>query len=142
VSFSPDRVMYGSPIELKTNRTPVEPTPEKLLENFHHYFEQLLIYMVLMSSRHGELWVLFINLRDISKRTFPEPRCYTVSISDEQHQISMPRLFRRVIDSRSQSNARPFILAPCRNGSCGDGTCSWWANCKPEADLEGHVVIG
>lgn len=133
VSFSPDRVTYGSPVELKTNRTPVEPSPDKLLENFHHYFEQLCVYMVFMDSRHGELWVLFLNLRDASNRTFPEPRCYHVSITDEQHgQIKERVLQTRDHLTEAKATRNPSTLPLCRAWLCGDGTCPWWNNCKPE----------
>lgn len=131
VLFSPDMREDGYPIELKTTRASFEPSPEKLQEEFSHYFEQLAIYMVLMNGLRGELWVLFLNLKDATGRTFPEIRCYRVEVTEEDFYA----LEREVIRARDMLTHaleinNPSSLPLCRQWKCGE-SCPYWRDCRP-----------
>ena len=131
ILFSPDRIQNGEPVELKTHRGFREPTITQLQAEFSHYFEQLLTYCILKNSLVGHLWVLFINLKDRTGRTFPEIRCYTVTITEEQFysieaSVLEPRDQLRLALDKEDHTSLPL----CRSWLCGDN-CAWYNVCKP-----------
>lgn len=131
IAFSPDaHSEEGRPIELKTHRGLREP--KDLQDSFGHYLEQLCIYLVLENRLEGELWVLFINLHDASGRTFPEPRCYKVMLTEEQfYGIEQQILAARDALSDALERSDPSGLKKCRDWKCGLN-CVYWDSCKPE----------
>ena len=132
ILFSPDKREEGFPIELKSSRAQYEPKPGKMLTEFHQYFEQLTTYMVLMNCLRGELWVLFLNLKDASNRTFPELRCYQVVMTEEQfHVVEKEVVAARdaLIQAKEQRNHTSLVL--CRAWKCGPEACAWWGACRP-----------
>lgn len=133
ILFSPDHVDGGFPRELKTNRSANEPGPDQVQEEYGHYLEQLAIYMVLMNVCRGQLWVLHINLRDASGRTFPEPRCYNVEMTPEQFTL----IEAQVIETRdalmqARTERTPNLLPVCRQWKCGPKACGHWEQCRPQ----------
>lgn len=132
IYYSPDHSADGHPIELKTHRGNYEPKPERIQEEFHHYLEQLSIYMVLENHLVGELWVLFINLKDESNRTFPEPRCYRVSMTEEQfYAIEQEVLHTRDVLIRAKETDIPTELPLCRVWLCGSACPYFLHACMP-----------
>lgn len=133
ISYEPDYLLDGFPVELKTNRSYEEPPMDCLQEEWSIYFEQLVVYLVLHNTLDGALWVLFINLKDAGgRRTFPEPRCYRVSLTEtqfadlEQHILETKALLDRALATQS-----PIGLPLCRTWLCGDA-CPWFTTrCRP-----------
>jgi len=132
ISYSPDLVSRaGRPTELKSNRATDEP--DDLQEEYSHYLEQLIIYMICENMLTGELWILYLNLREASsRRTFPALRCYTVSLTQEQFE----GLEEQIVWSRDKlrqalQEHTPQILEPCRAWKCGKA-CAWWDECRPQ----------
>ena len=133
VFFSPDGEINSFPVELKTNRSPKEPAPSRLQEDYHNYLEQLCIYMVLKNVLVGYLWVLFISLKDERNRTWPEPRCYRVTMTDEQFYDVEQQIFAmRDALKDALDTKNPSALPLCRAWLCGEGTCTYWTRCQPE----------
>ena len=132
ILFSPDMIVDQHPVELKTNRSLYAPEQEKLIEDFHMYLEQLIIYCVLSQCLIGELWVLYISLKDGSGRTFPGLRCYKVEITEEQ----FDDMEQQIISTRTaleeaithQDHTR---LELCRTWLCGE-SCAVWHDCQPQ----------
>lgn len=132
ILFSPDKREDGFPVELKTSRAQYEPRQERLQEEFHHYFEQLCVYLVLMNCLKGSLWVLFLNLKDAKNRTFPGVRCYTVTLTDDQ----FAELEAQIVTIKDQllyaeHHRNPRLLPLCRTWMCGE-ECTYWERCQPE----------
>ena len=132
ILYSPDTFVDGRPVELKTNRAFREPEPHKLREEYGHYLEQLCTYMVLENVLEGCLWVFHINLQEEeTRRTFPEPRCYRVTVTDEQfyafeHTLAEARdQLAHALEAKD-----PSALPLCRAWLCGTN-CAWWTSCQP-----------
>jgi len=137
ILFSPDLDdEEGHPIELKTTRSQSEPDDDSLQRVYHNYLEQLTIYMVLKNTTRGYLWVLYINLKNRTSQTFPEPRCYEVTMTTEEflrleQQIFATRdMLKTAIEAKN-----PTTLPLCRTWLCGD-TCSWWRECSPPERID------
>lgn len=133
ILFSPDKRVDGFPVELKTSRANRAPAEDRIQAEFGHYLEQLCVYLVLMNCLKGSLWVLFLNLKDERNRTFPEARCYTVAITEEQFaelETEILRIRDQLHVAIEQRNHR--LLPPCRKWKCGPDSCAWWEQCKPE----------
>lgn len=133
ILFSPDHHEEEHPVELKTHRGTKEPTDDTIREEFHHYLEQLLIYMVLENCRSGELWVLFINLKDETGRTFPEPRCYNVTLSEAEFYKAEKEVFeaRDLLKEAIEEND-PSKLPLCRAWKCGSSCIYFDRECRPK----------
>lgn len=132
IAYSPDHNLDGSPVELKTNRSMHEPGPDKLVEQYHNYLEQLLTYMALEGVDVGYLWILFINLKEQrTNRTFPEPRCYRVQVQPDGRAAMLEQLHDTRASLEAAIHARSHTSLPlCRTWLCGD-SCSWWEACRP-----------
>ncbi len=133
ILYSPDNFKDGMPIELKTTRAFFEPDEDKIVEDFHHYLEQLCIYMVLSNALTGFRWMLFINLRDAAHKTWPEPRCYRVELTQDQFETLEQHISAtRDLFLTAQKDRNHKILEPCRAWKCGSDRCVFWGDCKPE----------
>ena len=137
ILFSPDlEDDDGHPIELKTTRSSSEPTDETIRRTYHNYLEQLVIYMVLRNTTRGYLWVLYINLKSRTSQTFPEPRCYEVTMSTEEFLNLEQRIFNtRDLLTTAIDTKNPGILPLCRTWLCGD-SCPWWRECAPAERID------
>lgn len=132
ILFSPDILREDRPIELKTHRGIREPAPNRIQEEFQHYLEQLSIYLVLTNRLVGQLWVLFISLQNQQGKTYPEPRCYTVSMTEEQfYEIERQILEARDALQEARDEKDPHALPLCRAWKCGPQACLWWTSCQP-----------
>ena len=134
ILYSPDDFeKSGYPIELKTSRSLVEPHPDRFQDEQSHYFEQLCTYMVLENVLQGYLWIFYINLKDQTGRTFPTPRCYKVTLMEDQFYALEQEILQtrdRLIEAKETMN--PRILPLCRPWKCGT-SCAYWADrCRPE----------
>ena len=65
--YSPDAFYDGLVREVKTSRSFYEPTS---IEDLGTYIEQVLIYMVATETLESELWVLYLNLKDETGKTY------------------------------------------------------------------------
>ncbi len=124
ISYSPDLVSRaGRPTELKSNRATDEP--DDLQEEYSHYLEQLIIYMICENMLTGELWILYLNLREASsRRTFPalrwperrdkpiETDCPKCAGYRENAQIVIQDLNHRLDETRSVLEALCDALEP------------------------------
>lgn len=129
IVFEPDLDRAGYPTELKTNRAQHEP--DDLQTEYHHYLEQLAIYMVLKNVLSGSLWVLYINLKAPDNRTYPELRCYRVQMTESQfYDIEQTILRTRDLLLDAQETRDPSRLPVCRAWKCG-GNCPWFETCRP-----------
>lgn len=128
--FSADKTLDGIPRELKTTRSFFEARTDKDLAM---YCEQLGIYMVCRNSTVGQLWILYLNLKDSSGKTAPEWRAYTVKCSEED----LAKYKAQLIDTRKKLTKAiqtydPSELPLCRKFKCGKDNCEYWEDCQPE----------
>lgn len=128
IHFSPDHVKGGQPRELKTSRSFYEP---KTAKDVDFYLEQLLIYIAAMNATNGQLWVLYLNLKEDGVTT-PQFRCFTVTISKADLAAYKQKLqaTRILLDNALKQN-KPEVLPLCRPFKCGEKQCEWWGDCKP-----------
>lgn len=128
--FSADKTLNGIPRELKTTRSFFEPKTHKDLEL---YCEQLMIYMVARNSLVGQLWVLYLNLKDKDGKTAPSWRAFTVTVTAED----LAKYKKQLIETRKKLElaikTHEFEKLPlCRKFKCGAKNCEYWEACKPE----------
>ena len=128
--FSADKTLDGIPRELKTTRSYYEA---KTVEELSLYCEQLGIYMVARNSEVGQLWVLYLNLKDSSGKTAPQWRAFTVRVSKED----LAKYKKQLIDTRKKLEKAikmydPSELPLCRKFKCGKDNCEYWEDCQPE----------
>ena len=131
ILYSPDLVIDNRPIELKTSRAQKEPPATRLQSELSHYLEQLCCYLVLSNSLSGELWILYISLKDVTNRTFPEIRCYNVALTEEQ----FFEIEKQIVEAKrglleAKTTGEPSKLPLCRAWKCGD-VCPHWIQCRP-----------
>lgn len=128
--FSADKTINGVPRELKTTRSFYEAKTHKDLEL---YMKQLGIYMVARKSLVGQLWVLYLNLKDEDGKTAPAWRVFTMKwtqaeLDDYRDQIKATAASL----NRALKTDDPSELPLCAQFKCGKGTCDFWEECKPE----------
>lgn len=127
--FSADKTLAGIPRELKTTRSYYDA---KTVHDLALYLEQLLIYMVARKSRKGQLWVLYLNLKDAEGKTAPQWRAYTVTVSEadlaayRDQLIQTKNALLRAIEGQD-----PSELPLCRPFKCGEDNCEYWKQCRP-----------
>ena len=133
VFYSPDgRTEAENPVEVKTSRSNYEPREGSLQEDLGHYLEQLACYLVLDNRLEGELWVLYLNLKNTANRTFPELRCYKVILTEEQfYDIDQRVLEARDALAHAREEHDPSQLPLCRQWLCSPDACAWWSECQP-----------
>jgi hypothetical protein len=136
ISFSPDHVKNNKPRELKTSRSFYEP---KTAKDVDFYLEQLLIYIAGMDTtekpvQEGQLWVLYMNLKDENGVTTPQFRCYTVNISREDLEAYKAQLkASRIMLEAAIKQKKPEVLPLCRKFKCGEFQCEYFSkDCKPK----------
>ncbi len=128
--YSPDKLMGGKVIEVKTSRSFKEPTG---IDDLDHYIQQVLIYLACEKVTEGEIWVLYVNLRDAAGRTSPAFRVFKVSLSPNH----LPGLRRRVADAVrdlhvSLSTDDPKDLPLCPEWICKPEYCPYFNEpCRP-----------
>lgn len=127
--FSADKTLDGIPRELKTTRSYYEA---KTVEELSLYCEQLGIYMVARNSTVGQLWVLYLNLKDSSGKTAPQWRAFTVRVSPED----LAEYKAQLIDTRKKLEKAINMydhsdLPLCRTFKCGKANCEYWDDCQP-----------
>lgn len=130
VWYSPDKIIDGVPCELKTSRSFYEAKAVKDLAN---YAEQLMIYMAAMGSTVGEVWVLYMNLKDDTGATSPAWRVFPVKVTKEELDAYKRQLVeaRRSLEQALETDE--FQELPlCRTWKCGEKHCEYWKQCKPE----------
>lgn len=128
--FSADKTLSGIPRELKTTRSFYDAKTHKDLAL---YTEQLMIYMVARNSTVGQLWILYLNLKDADGKTAPQWRAYTVTVSD----ADLAKYKRQLIKTRKQlskaiEDKDPSGLPVCRKFKCGKANCEYWEQCRPD----------
>jgi hypothetical protein len=130
IEYSPDHLINGIPREVKTSRSFFEP---KDASDLDMYVEQLLIYMAAEKSVTGQLWVLYLNLKDKAGKTSPEFRAYTIRITPEEL-ATVTRELRTTRDQLASAieTKNPAGLPFCRTWLCGEKSCEWWEKCQPE----------
>ena len=134
ISWSPDKLINQKVIELKTTRSWKAPIDYSDLDI---YLDQILIYMAAAETVDAELWVLYLNLRDESRRTHPEFRCYNITIPTE----GLDAAAKWVVEARQSleqalvsTEQEPWRSLPlCPEFKCGAGNCSWYTRCQPES---------
>jgi hypothetical protein len=128
--YSPDKTLSGIPRELKTTRSPYEA---KYPKDLALYCEQLLIYMAAQNSTVGQLWILYLNLRDEEGNTAPQWRAFTVRVSQEDLDLYKARLRQtRLGLEYAREKDDPVGLPLCREFKCGLKRCEYWEECKPD----------
>ena len=136
IEWSPDFFIKGKVRELKTSRAYYEP---KTVEDLAMYAEQTLVYMAATNTLEGQVWVLFLNFKDEDKRTSPEWRVYTISITqDDLDQFKQAiKITRKALLSALKVNSDEK-LPPCREWLRSKKMCDWWGQCacSKEKDKE------
>lgn len=128
--YSPDRLVKGEVTEFKTARNFKAPDT---LDDLWTYVEQLVVYMAATETRASKLWVLYLNLRDEEKRTAPEFRCYTLSLSQADLARAKSEVRQRAEDLRQALEQKDHTGLPlCAEWKCGATKCDWWDQCRPE----------
>ncbi len=128
--YSPDKTLNGIPRELKTTRSPYEAIYPKDLAL---YCEQLMIYMAAQNSTVGQLWILYLNLRDEEGNTAPQWRAFTVRVSQEEldeykKQLKTTRALLQLAKDTGTFSQLPL----CREFKCGKKRCEYWEQCQPQ----------
>lgn len=127
IEFSPDFVINGKVRELKTSRAFYEP---KTIDDLAMYAEQVLVYLAATNTLTGQVWVLYLNFRDADKRTSPEWRCYTITISESDLQKlkteikAYRKALLRAVEVKSDKD-----LPACREWLRSEKFCDWWGQC-------------
>lgn len=133
IEYSVDHLLDGFPRELKSSRAMFEPDPEDLVEDLRAYIEQTLIYMVAEDKTYGEIWVLYLSLRNSKGRTAPAYRCYGITVTEKSLAILKKRMkatkgaIEKALDKGDWRE-----LPICRRFKCGRGNCPHFELCKPE----------
>lgn len=130
--YSADKTINGVPRELKTTRSFFEA---KTLKDVALYVEQLMIYMVGNKSTTGQLWILYMNLKDEDGVTSPAWRVFTITCSEEdleKYRVQLKATAKSL--NTALQTGRFQDLEPCRPFKCGPGPkgCEFWEQCKPE----------
>lgn len=129
IEYSIDSFLGKIPRELKTSRSPFEPRDAK---DIWHYIEQLLIYMAAENKTTGEIWVLYLSLREKSK-TNPAYRAYKITVSQEDLDALKVK-FKGIADSINTAletkDHTPLPL--CAKFKCSRAECAYFDECKPE----------
>ena len=128
--YSADKTINGIPRELKTTRSFFEAKTHKDLAL---YVEQLLIYMVARKSLVGQLWVLYMNLKDDEGKTAPAWRVFTVKVTQtdlEAYRLLLKHTARELNSALERNDPKELTL--CRTFKCGKKNCEFWDQCKPE----------
>jgi hypothetical protein len=135
--YSPDKIIKGNIVELKTTRKPTAPDNTSDLEI---YFPQILIYMAAEKKTTAWLWVLYLSLRDpVTKRTNPEFRAYKFEISAEElvmlqaNVLAATKLFKKAVKTKNHR-----LLPLCPEWMCGAKNCEYFEkHCQPEGRYKG-----
>jgi len=128
--YSPDKTLGGIPRELKTTRSPDEAVYPKDLAL---YCEQLMIYMAAQNSTVGQLWILYLNLRDEEGNTAPQWRAFTIRVTQEELDEYKRQLKQTAATLEYASKKDdPTGLPLCREFKCGKKRCEYWEECQPE----------
>lgn len=127
--YSPDKTLSGIPRELKTTRSPYEA---KYPKDLAMYCEQLMIYMAAQNSTVGQLWILYLNLRDEEGNTAPQWRAFTVRVSQQELDVYKAYLLgtRQLLEG-ARKVGKHDALPLCREFKCGKKKCEYWDECKP-----------
>lgn len=128
IVYSMDAFKNGIPRELKTSRSLYEPRTTTDLQT---YLEQLLSYSAAKRTTNGQLWILYLNLKDDVGRTAPAFRCYDVDAT----KAGMRKFVQQMLatkDALADALKRkdPSALPLCQQFMCGK-YCEWWSVCKP-----------
>ena len=130
VVLSPDLIHRGIIRELKTTRAFYAP---KYQDDIDNYLEQLVCYMASQRHTTAQLWVLFLNLRDESRKTRPEFRAFSVTAPMEELETVREWMTRAVTEIRTALRASdPAPLPLCPGFMCGRTNCQWFEDCRPE----------
>ena len=133
ILFSPDLIKDGHPIEIKTNRSFYPPREDRLQDELSFYLEQLCLYLILSNSLTGELWILYLNIKDEANRTFPEMRCYSVELSESQfHDLEQQIVTTRDLLLKAKAKKDHRGLELCRKWLCGTNCVYFQNECRPE----------
>ena len=97
------------------------------------YIEQLMIYMVAEKSTLGQIWVLYMNLKDDEGKTSPCWRVFTVKVTEAELEEYRQQL-KETANSLREAIAHedPRGLKNCRAFKCGKANCDFWDDCRPE----------
>lgn len=134
IEYSMDLFIKGKVRELKTSRSFYEP---KTLRDLEMYCEQVLVYLACTNTLSGQLWILYLNLRDADKRTSPEWRCYDVTITQED----LVKLKADILHTRQLLDIAVLMpkdhdvhrqLPLCRDWLCSRKMCDYYDKCQPE----------
>lgn len=133
--YSPDWDK-GEIAEFKSSRAFKEPRDATDIDN---YIEQVLIYMVAKQRTSAKLWVLYLNLKDKQRRTSPEFRAYSITVSPEDltklgdYLRTAKQQLTDAISHYGAGDRESYRALPlCRDFKCGAGRCEWWDKCQPE----------
>lgn len=128
--YSPDKTIDGIPRELKTTRSFFEAKTQKDLEI---YSKQLMIYQVAKESTRGQLWILYMNLKDEDGKTAPSWRVFTQSTTEQGLEAYRQNIKRTVkVLNHAIDTDDPSELPLCAQYKCGAGNCDFWEQCRPE----------
>lgn len=128
--YSPDKTLNGIPRELKTTRSYFEP---KTHTDLALYVEQLAIYMSARNTTTGQLWVLYLNLKDADGKTAPQWRAYTVKMNQEDldgYKAQLKQTRKELVLAWETGDFQQLPL--CRKFKCGKKNCEYWEECRPE----------
>ena len=135
ITYSPDKIMGGKVRELKTSRSYKEPTH---VEDMSGYIEQILIYMASTQTLDGQLWVLYLNLRDeATGKLDPSFRCFDIKISegDLATLIQTCKSVRELVE-KGVALKDPKVAPLCTEWLCNRKLCDWYDQCQPEGRYE------
>jgi len=135
ITYSPDKIMGGKVRELKTSRSYKEPTH---VEDMSGYLEQILIYMASTQTLDGQLWVLYLNLRDeATGKLDPSFRCFDVKINeaDLATLISNCKSVRELVE-KGVALKDPKVAPLCTEWLCTRNLCDYYDTCQPEGRYE------
>ncbi len=138
--YSPDHITEeGIPAEIKTTRSLFLPKKPKDIAD---YLRQLLMYQVSMGSLRGQLWILYLNVKETlqiisnqgrvttKKRTSPDYRVFNIKTTKRGLSLvrdSMERERDLLLTALESRNSK--ILEPCAYWICNSAVCHWWKSC-------------
>lgn len=123
ITFSPDMYFNKRVREIKSSRSFYEPEGP---EDLSLYCEQLLIYFAGTNTLKGDLWVLYLNIKN-----GPAFRVYEVSITKAELAAVQAEIKATTeLFHKAWAKENPKLLPLCRSFKCKD--CVYFEKCKPE----------
>jgi hypothetical protein len=124
--YSPDKMLNGIPREVKTTRSFYDA---KTYKDLALYIEQELIYQAAENSLTGQLWIMYLNLKEDGKTT-PSWRVFTIKVTQAELDAFKKQLRAtrdQLVKAIETDDYKQLPL--CRVFKCRD--CEYFEDCQP-----------